>query len=72
MTAQPHSSQNPAAGSTRRVLAQCDRCGAKASAIAKRGRLSWSELAHFWIPADGMKHSDCGRRIVGYDIEERD
>jgi hypothetical protein len=59
----------PSYGRKRRVLAQCDKCGAKASADTQRGRIVWSELAHYWVPAVGMLHENCGGKVIGYDIE---
>ena len=51
------------------MLVQCDKCGAKASAPTNRGRLVWTELAHYWLPGAGMHHDKCGGRIVGFDLE---
>lgn len=68
MTEQPHSAQNPVAGSSRRGIAQCSKCKAKGSANTWRGHIRWSELPHYWVPADGMRHNDCGGRIEAFDI----
>ena len=64
-----HKSQASQPEGNRRVLVQSDKCGAKASAPTNRGRLVWTELAHYWLPGAGMHHDKCGGRIVGFDLE---